>query len=434
MAVVIGRRGVEQAWGESGPAPIWYRPHRPSWMSLLNRAGATLRRAGLRVPKLDAPSFLAEAERRAGLSDWGDGRFRKGLEILIASFEEQDSAHTFGRVFFREYCVRLLVNRLKIQADLKRHPEILEVPIRRPLIITGLPRSGTTFLHRLMSEDPAGRPLLFWEALEPSPPPRAETRRTDPRIARARKSVKTLYALAPQLAATHLYDAEAPEECNNLFGHELAAGFLAFIFDVPRYAVWLVDQDLVENYRSFRRQLQLLSWRCPGDYWVLKAPPHLFALDAVLAVFPDACIVQTHRDPLQVIPSVCSMSAGFRGITSDRVDLRRWARNTPRPWPKGSRRRSPSARRPTRPGSSTCPTPGSWPTRSARSARSAGTSAPPATPSSRTGCAAGSPRTPSTSRASTATASSEFGLDADAVNGRFATYCQWMAERLPVAT
>jgi hypothetical protein len=292
-------------------------------MRLLNGAGGLLRRAGVRWPRLEPASLLAKAERLAGLSDWGDDRFREGLTVLVGSFEAQGNAHTFGRLFFREYCVGVLVNRLKVRDDLKRHPEILEVPIRRPLFITGLPRSGTTFLHRLMCEDPTGRPLLFWETLEPSPPPGLETRRTDPRIERARRAVAAVNSLAPRIAAAHLFDAESPEECNNLVAQGFAAGINGFLFDVPRYVEWLAEQDLLPNYHDLRRQLQLLSWRCPGEHWLLKAPAHLFGLDSLLAVFPDACIVQTHRDPLQVLPSLCSLASAIRGIVSDRVDLRR---------------------------------------------------------------------------------------------------------------
>jgi hypothetical protein len=319
MAVEPGKAGV----GPAGLPPIWERPRRPAWMRLLNGVGGALRWCGSPWPALRVEGMLAEAERRARLSDWGDQGFREGLETLVGSFEEQGQAHTFGRLFFREYCVRLLINRLRIQDDLTRHPEILGVPIRRPLIITGFPRSGTTLLHRLLSEAPFARPLLFWESLEPSPPPRAETRRTDPRIARARASVRTLNALAPRIAAAHLFEAEAPEECNNLFAHGFRASYLAFLFDVPRYFEWLGEQEWVEPYRYLRRQLQLLSWRCPGDHWVLKAPGHIFVLDVVRTVFPDASIVQTHRDPLQVIPSLCSLASAFRGITAGRVDLRR---------------------------------------------------------------------------------------------------------------
>jgi hypothetical protein len=324
MTVGLGKQGIGPgARGGSVTDPTWDRPSGPRWMRLLNRAGGALRRAGVRWPGLEVGSLLAAAQHRTGLGDWGEERFLEGLELLVASFEERDVAHTFGRLYFREQCIRLLVNRLRIQDDLKRHPEILDVPIRRPLVVTGLPRSGTTLLHRLLSEDPSARPLLFWETLEPSPPPTTEARRTDPRIERARRTTRLLFTLAPRMPAIHLYEAESPEECNNLFAHAFAAGMLGFMFDVPRYVEWLGRRDHAADYRYVRRQLQLLGWRCRGDHWVLKSPAHLFALDALLAAFPDACIVQAHRDPIHAIPSACSLAACFRGIVSDRVDLGR---------------------------------------------------------------------------------------------------------------
>jgi hypothetical protein len=280
------------------------------------------RTTGLK-PRIDPDGMMAAARRRAGLSDFGDDGFRAGLEVLVDCFERQDSAHTFGRLFFREYCTGLLVNRLKIQDDYKRHPEILDVPVERPLIVTGLPRSGTTLLHRLLAEDPAGRPLLFWESLEPSPPPRPETYRTDPRIARARWNVALIDRLAPRIRSAHLFAAEEPEEDNNLFAHEFGAGMIGFMFDVPGFTRWLNDQDHVPGYRSVRRQLQLLALHVRGDHWVLKAPAYMFSLGALLEVFPDANVVQTHRDPRKVIPSVCSLAAGFRSLTADPIDLRR---------------------------------------------------------------------------------------------------------------
>jgi hypothetical protein len=320
MAVDVGLPGLDPLTARKSPAePIWYRSYRPLWMRGLNAVGRALDRAR---PRLDPDAMMAEARRRTGLDDFGDESFRPGLEVLVASFVE-GTPHTFGRFFFREYCVRLLASRLRIERDFKRHPEILDVPIRRPIFVTGLPRSGTTFMHRLLAEDPLGRPLLFWETLEPSPPPERSTYATDPRIARARRSVRQVYSLAPGLAAAHLFEAESPEECNNLFAHAFAAGINGVLFDVPRYVEWLGEQDLVGNYRYLRRQLQLLTWRCGADHLVLKAPAHLFGLDAVLTVFPDAAIVVTHRDPLKVIPSLCSLSAACRGMISDHVDLRR---------------------------------------------------------------------------------------------------------------
>lgn len=319
---VIGKGNGASAGGEQA-APIWEKTTQPPWVKAVNVAGSVARKVGVRWPRLDPEAMLATASKRTGLSDFGDGRFREGLKVLVDSFETQDNSHTFGRIFFREFLVGLLANRLKIQDDLNRHPEILDVPVPRPLIIAGLPRSGTTFLHRLLSEDPAGRTMLFWESLEPSPPPTLETYRTDPRIARAHKSMELLYSLSPRLATAHEFAAESPEEDNNLFAHGFAAGILGFMFDVPDYVRWLEVQDLEPGYHYMKKQLQLLSFKYRADHWILKAPAHLYGIDSLLAVFPDASVVVTHRDPLQVIPSICSLAAGFRGILTDRLDLRR---------------------------------------------------------------------------------------------------------------
>jgi len=303
--------------------PIWERPPRPVALRALNAAGAGLRRLGVRWPRLDPEALEAAARRRTGLSDFGDPSYREGLNVLVAAFEARDDVHAFGRVYFREVCVAALANRLKIQRDLTRHPEILDVPVPRPLFVTGLPRSGTTFLHRLLSSDPAGRTMLFWEALAPSPPPETATYATDPRIAKVRRSLALVKRLAPRLSAAHQFAADIPEEDNNLFVHGFLAGIFGFQFDVPAYVEWMRPLDLTDAYRYMRRQLQLLSWKHRGSHWVLKAPTHMYGLDALLRVFPDASVVVTHRDPLKVVPSVSSLAAGFRGILTDRVDRRR---------------------------------------------------------------------------------------------------------------
>jgi hypothetical protein len=306
-----------------GSTPIWEQTRRPAWVKAVNGLGRAARSLGVRWPRIDAEAMMAAARRRTGLGDFGDDAFREGLGVLVDAFHAQDNANAFGRIFFREYCTGLLVNRLKIQADWTRHPDIRGVPVSRPLFVTGLPRSGTTFLHRLLSQDPAARAMLFWEALEPSPSPAPETYATDPRIRRARRQMDLLYRLSPRLATAHEFEAQSPEEDNNLFAHRFVAGMLGFMFDVPDYARWLDEQPLIPGYVYEKRQLQLLAWKCRGDHWVLKSPAHLFGLDAILAVFPDAAIVITHRDPMKVIPSVSSLAAGFRGILTDRLDLRR---------------------------------------------------------------------------------------------------------------
>ncbi len=301
--------------------PRWEDSYQSPWARVINAVGAIPRVFGRRIPRIDPEAMLASAQRRTGLDDWGDPQFLEGLRVLVRAFEERANSHTLGRIFFREYLTTHLVNRLKIQEDLKRHPEILDVPITRPLFVTGMPRSGTTLLQRLLSEDPNGRTLLTWECLEPSPPPRTETYRTDPRINKTRKTLEGLHRLAPRMASVHFFGAEEPEECNDLFANGFVAAIYGFMFDVPLYVEWLDLQELVDPYRYLRRQLQLLSWKCRGDHWILKAPAHQFALDALLTVFPDANIVVTHRNPLEFLPSICSLAASMRGISCERLDM-----------------------------------------------------------------------------------------------------------------
>ncbi len=140
------------------------RVGRPVWMRMLNGTGPLVRRFGARWPRLDPEEFLVAAQRRTGLSDFGEGHFRDGLKVLVESFDRQDSAHTFGRLFFREFCIRLLASRLRVEHDLSRCPEIHQVEIRRPLFITGLPRSGTTLLHRLLSLAPGAGAAVLGDA------------------------------------------------------------------------------------------------------------------------------------------------------------------------------------------------------------------------------------------------------------------------------
>lgn len=195
--------------------------------------------------------------------------------------------------------------------------------------MTGLPRTGTTLLHNLLSQDPANRTLRLWEILNPSPPPELQNRDSDPRIEKANNSVVRLNSLAPRLASAHYLHPTRPEECNSLFEHDFVSIIFELHANIPTYSKWLESQNMLSNYRYYRKQLQLLSWRCPAvgagsledNRWVLKAPAYLLFLDALLAVFPDACIVQNHREPLQVLPSLCSLSAMMRGLNTDRVDL-----------------------------------------------------------------------------------------------------------------
>lgn len=301
--------------------PLWETSFQRRWIRTVNRVSTRLFGPGR--PRLDPDRMIDRVRRRTGLDDFGPESYREGLDVLVDSFCRWDGVHAFGRWAFRRYCETLLTNRLQIQRDLTQHPEIDAVPVPAPVVIVGPPRSGTTFLQRLMSTDPAGRPLLYWETLWPSPPPDPATRTTDARVRRAYQHVALIERLAPGVAPGHEIGAELPEEDNLFFAHRFEAGVFGFMFDVPDYIAWLKERDRVPAYRFARRQMQHLSWKIRGDHWVLKAPTHLFGLDALLAVFPDARVVMTHRDPAKVVPSVCRLAAAFRGMMADRIDLRR---------------------------------------------------------------------------------------------------------------
>lgn len=293
---------------------------RPRWMHWLNWGGRRLQKLGIQVAPLNEASLLATAQKQSQLNDWGDESFRIGLQTLLTALNEEADLSLVGRLFLRSDLVRLLTNRLKIQETLKRHPEILDTPIHRPLIIMGLPRTGTTFLQRLLAQDPQFRWLRLWELLDPCPPPEQDAPKPDPRIQSAQKITQQYETLAPAFNTTHFIGAQQPEEGNILFEHAFATPLFELRAHVPSYRAWLRTQEMVSEYQYYRQQLQLLSWHWPGR-WLLKAPSHIWWLDALTQVFPDACIIQTHRDPCTVLPSICSLATIARSIYTDQVDL-----------------------------------------------------------------------------------------------------------------
>ena len=298
------------------------RPYRSVRYRLINWGGTFLRSVGVPLAPLEEAILLAEAQRVTGLKDFGDDSFRVPLQILLKSLNQEAHLNFFGRTLLQQYLLRLLVNRLRIQEDFKRYPEIARVKIKQPLFILGLPRSGTTFLHNLLSQDASSRWLHLWEMYNPSPSPDYLTRETDPRISEAEKLVTLFNSLAPQLSAIHYLNPNGPEECNVLFEHDLVSILFELRANVPSYSEWLLNQDLLASYRYYRQQLQLLAWKWSGERWVLKAPVHLRYLSALITVFPDARIIYTHRNPLKVLPSLCSLCALIRGIYTDHLDLR----------------------------------------------------------------------------------------------------------------
>lgn len=304
-----------------GP-PELVPPRLPVALRALNAAGGALRGAGLPLARLDEASLLAAARRRTGLDDFGDERFRDPLRRLRASFEEEARLTLFGRIVARRDLVRTLENRLRTTAVHRRHPEIADGAVRAPLFIIGLPRTGTSILHELLAQDPGVRVPMSWEVMHPWPPPEAATFESDPRIAMVDAHLAGIDRILPDFKRIHPMGARLPQECVAITAHDFATMIHHTTHRVPGYQAWLEAEDLRWVYASHRRQLQYLQWKAPARQWVLKSPGHLWALDALLAVYPDARIVQTHRDPLQVVASLTSLVTVLRSLASDAVDPR----------------------------------------------------------------------------------------------------------------
>jgi hypothetical protein len=290
---------------------------------LLNLAGTKWRAERLSALDLSHTALLHAAERSTGLSDWGDPSFRLPFHKLTVALDTEATLNPVGRYLFRQECLRLLTNRLELQAAFTRRPDILELPLPRPLFVVGMFRSGTTLLHNLLSQDAASRWLHVAEALLPSPAPTQAGWATDPRLKRAAKMLQFQNALSAGFSTAKHIQADQPAECSRLFEHAFVGHLFDFKANVPSFSDWLYSQDhsaQVEAYRYYRQQLQYLSSEWTGGHWCLKAPAHIFALDALLEAFPDANIVYIHRDPVVVLPSCCSLCALGRARYSDTVE------------------------------------------------------------------------------------------------------------------
>ncbi|MGH8808142.1 MAG: sulfotransferase family protein [Noviherbaspirillum sp.] len=273
----------------------------------------------------EADALLLEASQRSGgLTDFGDESFRPALQAMLKSLNEEAKLSDTGRHLLRQRIVELLSNRLQVEDYCKRYPSILEESIEKPIVIVGLPRTGTTLLQRVLSCDPRFYPMLWWESRHPVPLADAVPGQADPRIDLARQEVRMMVEAMPQLLTIHPLDAEQADEEVMLMEHSFYAAMDAFA-DVPGYMAWQARQDHTPAYAYLKKLLQFLQWQkrqrgVTAERWVLKTPNHLHTMAALFKVFPDAQVIQTHRDPLQTIPSLCSFIHTLWAIYSDQAD------------------------------------------------------------------------------------------------------------------
>ncbi len=313
-------------------------PGRSRGLRTAIRASDLLIRSRLIPVELDPETLIREARRQTGLEDLGEGFSSEGFERLLHAYESEARLHAIGRIAARRDVVSLLSNRLQVVDDARRNPEIAHEEVARPVFIVGLPRTGTTFLHRLLAQDPAHRAPQTWEILHPDFPRDETRRRRQARIARTDRQLRQLDWLAPAFRRIHLVGADLPEECIAIMAHGFVSDRFPAMFRLPSYRAWLDRQDLRPAYEDHRRFLQHLQWRRGGRRWLLKAPAHLLALDDLLAVYPDAWIVQTHRDPVRVLASLASLIATLHGAFSDVVDPSEIGREVSERWAEALRR------------------------------------------------------------------------------------------------
>lgn len=249
-----------------------------------------------------------EARAMTGLDDFGDGDHLEGLAVLLDSYHHEAELTPAGQHAARVDLCEILAARLLSEAHWKEYPEYARVRIERPVIVVGPPRTGTTNLHRLLAGQPGHQGLEFWLGYAPQPRPARHTWTSDPVFARVDTGVRAFLDANPGYRGIHDKDAAGVEECWLLTRQSLRSAYFEFTGHVPGYASWLAEQDMTGTYARHRRNLQLIGLHDQERRWILKYSGHLLCLDALLATYPDALVVVTHRRPgSQVLASACSM-------------------------------------------------------------------------------------------------------------------------------
>jgi hypothetical protein len=304
----------------------WQPGARAEWVRLVN-AGAIDPITHEACQPFDREQLLGEALARAGVdgrgtAPFGDEGFLEPLDLLVRSLEDEADLTIVGRWMTRRFLQRPLLVRLQLEAYVGTDPGVLDEVIDQPVVVTGLPRTGTTLLHAVLARDPARRAPRGWELLLPVPPPRTVGLDDgDERVLVADAELRMLASVVPSMDVIHEYGARLPKECLSAHSFEFRSEEFTARYSVPTYEAWLLASDMTPAYRMHRRVLQVLQRRTGPTRWVLKSPVHLHSLPTVLAVYPDARIVVTHRDPLTVLGSAASLVANLHWVHSDAVDF-----------------------------------------------------------------------------------------------------------------
>jgi hypothetical protein len=271
---------------------------------------------------LDPDRLLDEACAEADLGDFAGDELRLGLERLTESLRAEARLHDLGVEVAASELRAYLVDRLRVVAYRREHPDLAAIPVESPVVIVGQGRTGTTILFDILAQDPNLRAPLTWQVDAPLPPPTPETADEDPRIAAVDEQLAMVDLVLPEFRSMHPMGARLAQECVRI----TAADFRSMIFPtqyrVPSYTRWLLDEaDMTSAYRWHRAFLQHLAAQWPTPRWLLKSPGHIWSLDALMAEYPGALLVQTHRDPIRIIASLGSLTATLRRLGTDETSI-----------------------------------------------------------------------------------------------------------------
>jgi len=268
--------------------------------------------------KLNAEELLARASEVTGLDDLGEDTWREGLLRLVAALREEAALNEIGGQIAAGEITMYLANRLRVTEWHRCHPEIAAVDVTPPVVIVGQGRTGTTILHDLLAQDPAHRVPRTWEVDRPLPPPETESYESDPRIAEVQAQLDMTDLVIPGFKTMHPMGARLAQECVRITAGDFRSMIFPTQYRIPSYARWLLyEAAMAPAYRWHRRFLEVLQSRHKSERWVLKSPGHLWCLGELLTEYPNALLVQTHRDPLRIIASLASLLATLRRLASN---------------------------------------------------------------------------------------------------------------------
>ncbi|MBW2423812.1 MAG: sulfotransferase [Deltaproteobacteria bacterium] len=278
------------------------------------------------MTRIDHDALLAAACEATGLDDFGTNDFEAGLSVLLRSYDQDARLTPLGEKLVWDELIGDLSGRLQVVDYLKREPEIARAELERPIFILGLPRTGTTTLQQIFQQDPESQVLEYWLGVTPQPRPPRETWEENTGYRRVAEVLRLTYEADPGLRALHDVSAESGGECRFVFRHLFMDDSYDHTAYLPSYREWFDAQPMDRVYRWYRDVLKVIQHPNTGRRWILKYPPHIRCLREIFAEFPDACIIQTHRDPARVLPSQASLLTHFSKVYEENVDAARIGR------------------------------------------------------------------------------------------------------------